>query len=373
MTINVFAARGALPSRFSRRHLAGVVPFLALAARTALAATIEPNAASSAPANAAPGRAVVVRPVVNMFSRSSLEVDVVSQAICSTTVATLRTSDRWTQIRTPDDYTGWVVSAALRALSPDEQYPAASASNSPAAPSSNSSADASDPSSTGASGHGSSNASSDASSDASSNASPHATVAQVENLAAHVYREPDVTKHAPLHTLPFDVRLQVLEEDPKNERWIEVRLPDQHKAWIQRGDVSLAPSGTPRVWTIPELIALSQRFLGRPYTWGGTSSFGYDCSGFTQMLCRRGGVLIPRDADVQAAWSGMTKLERTSLEAGDLLFFGEKASHITHTGFYLGDGRFIHSTVHGTPVIQISRLDDAPWTTLLVVCRRWKR
>jgi len=74
----------------------------------------------------------------------------------------------------------------------------------------------------------------------------------------------------------------------------------------RRGDVSLAPSGTPRVWTIPELIALSQRFLGLPYTWGGTSSFGYDCSGFTQMLCRRGGVLIPRDADVQAAWSGMT-------------------------------------------------------------------
>ena len=340
MTINVFAAGGALPSRFSRRHLAGVVPFLALAARTALAATIEPNAASSAPATAAPGRAVVVRSVVNMFSRSSLDTDVVSQAICSTTVATLRTSDRWTQIRTPDDYTGWVVDSALRALDADEQYPAAPSSNSPAA--------------------------------ASDRSSIAASVAQVESLAAHIYREPDVTKHAPLITVPFDVRLEVLKDDPNNVRWIEVRLPDQHKAWIQRGDVSLAPSGAPRLWTIPELIALSQRFLGRPYTWGGASSFGYDCSGFTQMLCRRGGVLIPRDADVQAAWSGMTKLERTALEPGDLLFFGEKASHITHTGFYLGDGRFIHSTVHGTPVIQISRLEEAPWTTLLVACRRWR-
>ena len=29
---------------------------------------------------------------------------------------------------------------------------------------------------------------------------------------------------------------------------------------------------------------LSKRFLGVPYLWGGTSEFGFDCSGFTQRL-----------------------------------------------------------------------------------------
>jgi len=32
------------------------------------------------------------------------------------------------------------------------------------------------------------------------------------------------------------------------------------------------------------MLEFSKRFLGLPYTWGGTSSFGYDCSGFAQML-----------------------------------------------------------------------------------------
>jgi len=31
---------------------------------------------------------------------------------------------------------------------------------------------------------------------------------------------------------------------------------------------------------------LAPRFLGVPYLWGGTSDFGYDCSGFTQRLFR---------------------------------------------------------------------------------------
>lgn len=81
---------------------------------------------------------------------------------------------------------------------------------------------------------------------------------------------------------------------------------------------------------------------------------------------------MPRDADQQAAWSGMTAIERTDLQPGDLLFFGSSAKDITHTGMYIGDGQFIHDTTHEHPVIQISKLDDEPWTNLLVACRRVK-
>ncbi len=81
---------------------------------------------------------------------------------------------------------------------------------------------------------------------------------------------------------------------------------------------------------------------------------------------------MPRDADQQAAWSGVTSVERKNLQAGDLVFFGASARKITHTGMYIGDGQFIHDSTNGHPVVQISRLDDEPWTHLLVACRRPK-
>lgn len=268
-----------------------------------------------------PRRAVVTRPVANMFSKPSADADVVSQAIYATSVDILKTHGGWTNVRTPDDYTGWVEKAALRALR-KASYPV----------------------------------------------TPQ--VARIESLYAHVYREPSVTKHAPLLSLPFETRLEVLREKTEDDgRWIEVRLPTGAAAWIQRGDISLDA----KTLDIPALAALSHHFLGLPYTWGGASSSGYDCSGFTQMLCRRGGVSLPRDAQPQADWPGMTKVERDGLQTGDLLYFGASADKITHTGFYLGGGQFIHATTHAQPVIQISRLDDEPWTTLLVACRRWKK
>jgi len=65
-------------------------------------------------------------------------------------------------------------------------------------------------------------------------------------------------------------------------------------------------------------------------------------------------------------------VERKKLKPGDLLFFGESAEKVTHTGMYIGRGKFIHATTHQHPVIQISRLSDQPWTKLVVACRRVK-
>ena len=65
-------------------------------------------------------------------------------------------------------------------------------------------------------------------------------------------------------------------------------------------------------------------------------------------------------------------VERQNLQAGDLLYFGSSADKITHTGMYIGDGQFIHDTTNTHPLVQISKLDDSPWTTLLVAARRLK-
>ena len=126
----------------------------------------------------------------------------------------------------------------------------------------------------------------------------------------------------------------------------------------------------PAAHPLAEVVEFSRRFVGLPYLWGGTSTFGYDCSGFTQMLCRRRGVLIPRDASQQAAWTGMVPVTRDQLRPGDLLYFGESPDKIIHTGMYLGNGEFIDATTWQQPVVQIDRLDDQHWASLFVAARR---
>jgi len=267
-----------------------------------------------------PTNAVVILPVANMYSKATQDADVVSQAIFGTDVAIVEEQAAWVKVRTPDSYLGWMPIASLRRSEAGDKPYAHSGQ-----------------------------------------------VAEVANLFANVYAEPEVTKHAPLLTLPFEARLEVVSQGAEG-RWLEIRLPDDRRAWVQRGDLNLDP----KPLTIGETIELARRFLGITYLWGGTSSFGFDCSGFTQMLVRRRGVIMPRDADLQAAWDGVAPVNRRKLHPGDLLFFGDAPDKITHTGIYIGHGKFIHDTTHGHPGVQISRLRDLPWTKLLVACRRIK-
>ena len=262
---------------------------------------------------------VIVKPVANMYSRPSEEADVVSQAICGSNVAILEERAGWAHVRTADEYTGWTPAASFRQLGSGER-PYASG------------------------GH----------------------IAQVTSLFANLYQEPEVTKHQPLMTVPFETRLEVVREPAAAGRWLEVRLPDNRSAFVQSGDVVLDA----KPMSLPEIIELSKRFLGLPYFWGGTSTFGFDCSGFTQMLCRRRDIIIPRDANVQATWQGAETVDRERLEPGDLLFFGE--SKVTHTGLYIGKGQFVNATTHEHPVVQISDLADPYWAKLFLTARRIK-
>ena len=260
--------------------------------------------------------AVVIRPVVNMYSQPSQDADVVSQAIYGANVGIVEQQAEWARIRTADDYTGWTPLAALR---PGQAY---------------------------AAGEG---------------------AAEVASLFAHIYRETSVSQHAPLITLPFEARLEIAGEDAGGG-WFETRLADGRVGWVQAADVARHPAPL----SVAEMLAFSKRFLGLPYTWGGTSSYGYDCSGFMQMLERRRGVRMPRDAQPQAEWSGAASVMRDRLQPGDLLYFGASEKHITHTGMYLGDGKFINATTHEAPMVRIDDLNDPHWSRRLVAMRRVK-
>lgn len=187
---------------------------------------------------------------------------------------------------------------------------------------------------------------------------PAALVAKVSRLAAHIYHVQD-TVYGPLLTVPFDSKLEVLEPlEPSNSRWLKVLLVDGREAYIQRGDVKFDHSPLDR----DNMLLLSFEFLGLPYTWGGRSSFGYDCSGFVQMLYRQMGLAMPRDSKDQIRWDKFASVSLDELAPGDLVFFGLAVDKIRHVGLYIGDNQFIHSTVQeNRPYIHISRLSDPDW------------
>ncbi len=260
--------------------------------------------------------AVIVQSVANMHSKPAIDAEVVSQAIFSTNVGVLERNADWLRVRTPDDYTGWIQSSSAIKSKPYAQA---------------------------------------------------GDTAQVSSLFASLYRDPDITKHQPVIMIPFESKLEVT-GPPVDERFVPVRLPDDRKAWVQAGDISPA---LPKM-TIAEVVDWSKRFIGLPYLWGGTSTFGYDCSGFTQMLYRRLGYSLPRDAGPQANWEGVKPVEKADLQPGDLLYFGPSPQKITHTGMYIGDGQFINATAYQHPIVQVCNLGDEHWTKLLVAARRLK-
>lgn len=88
---------------------------------------------------------------------------------------------------------------------------------------------------------------------------------------------------------------------------------------------------------------LAMQFLAVPYLWGGTSDFGFDCSGMVQRIYRFVGKEIPRNADQQRDFTRTVEGFDEALP-GDLVFFKG------HVGLYLGDGKMIHANGHSASV-----------------------
>ncbi|MCH5244014.1 MAG: C40 family peptidase [Lentimicrobiaceae bacterium] len=135
------------------------------------------------------------------------------------------------------------------------------------------------------------------------------------------------------------------------------------------------------VWEIPAdaeqkkkaVLERASLLINTPYLWGGKSSVGTDCSGFTQLILRSCGINLLRNASQQAGQGTLINL-LAEAQAGDLLFFDNENEQIVHTGIYTGNGHVIHASgyVRIDPVDHegIYRQDMGSYTHHLRLIRR---
>jgi gamma-D-glutamyl-L-lysine dipeptidyl-peptidase len=94
---------------------------------------------------------------------------------------------------------------------------------------------------------------------------------------------------------------------------------------------------------IKALLDTAYLFLHAPYLWGGRSPFGIDCSGFTQLVFKLNGFVLPRDAYQQVELGEPLSFVEEA-EAGDLAFFDNEDGRIVHVGILLSNKEIIHAS-----------------------------
>lgn len=112
-------------------------------------------------------------------------------------------------------------------------------------------------------------------------------------------------------------------------------------------------------YDVERIIEYAESLLGTPHVMGGYSAKGLDCSGLVKLAHAQSGVDIPRSSHDQGRY-GTIISPGEELKRGDLVFFHstyKKPHLITHSGIYLGENKFIHTS--SSRGVSISTLFDS--------------
>jgi cell wall-associated NlpC family hydrolase len=91
------------------------------------------------------------------------------------------------------------------------------------------------------------------------------------------------------------------------------------------------------------VLGVAASLAGIYYVYGGNTTAGFDCSGFTQYVFRKRGISLPRTAEAQRR--AATRVSNP--QPGDLVFMGSPAYHV---GIYAGNGMMWDSPRTGKAV-----------------------
>ncbi len=124
---------------------------------------------------------------------------------------------------------------------------------------------------------------------------------------------------------------------------LSAQIPDRSPFLASPGSVEGGPSAA-------ALIALTRRYVGLPYLWGGMCDWALDCSGLVHLGLRRLGVVFPRDADDQ--YDACEHIPVADARPGDLYFFAHEGKRPHHVGIVTGPGRMLHAPETGSLILE---------------------
>lgn len=154
----------------------------------------------------------------------------------------------------------------------------------------------------------------------------------------------------------------VLNIKGEEQSFYKVKYPDGREAFIEKQNTQELNNWLRGIKLNGEsIVETAKQLMGVPYVWGGTSSKGLDCSGFTKIVYWLHGIIIARDASQQV--KNGVEIDNIgnfeNAQKGDLVFFGTKATDdnpkesVVHVGIYIGNQEFIHASDY----IHISSFD----------------
>lgn len=128
----------------------------------------------------------------------------------------------------------------------------------------------------------------------------------------------------------------------------------------------LVGSLTQRALKTAGIIAKGKSLIGVRYQWGGTTTAGFDCSGYTQYVFKANGISLLRVSRDQATMG--STVSYSNLQAGDLMFFSFAQNGVVdHVAIYIGNGQFIGSqSSTGVAIVTI----NSYWKTRFVTAKR---
>lgn len=115
-----------------------------------------------------------------------------------------------------------------------------------------------------------------------------------------------------------------------------------------------------------KMDSVISKTIGVAYKTGGTSTAGFDCSGFTKYVFKNVGLTLPRTSKAQ--YSVGTAVSKSNLRSGDLVFFNTLGNGVSHVGIYVGNGKFAQSS--SSRGVTITSLSQAYWANRYVGAKR---
>jgi cell wall-associated NlpC family hydrolase len=94
-------------------------------------------------------------------------------------------------------------------------------------------------------------------------------------------------------------------------------------------------------FSLAQVAAVGQQYIGTPYIYGGATPAGFDCSGFVMYVYAQFGISLAHSVPLQDAAG--TTISEADAQPGDVVIFNTEA----HDGIYMGNGMIMDAPKPG--------------------------